>query len=427
MQKLRELFNPHKIAAVLAAAIMFGGAAKAAQIDVGKEKNTCRYCHGAVAAKIKNSVHTEYGLACVDCHGGDPTAPEKADSMNPAKGFKGRPTAAQIPALCASCHSDYAKMRQYGIPTDQYEAYKTSNHGIAVLQKGNTDAATCVNCHGSHDIVKTSDPGSPVYSFNIPATCGKCHSDKRLIDKYKLTDAVEEYKTSIHGKRLLKELDTAAPSCVSCHGNHGAAPPGVAEVVSVCGKCHGNTRDYFVNSKHYLSGIKCVDCHNNHNIKHPTFALYERDGKGLCEKCHKSEKDKAGKYITGVLSLLADANSQLKYATMDVNKAASNGAEVDAKLEVLAEAKSAIVKLGPVQHQNNLPMMQKILQNEAIIKAHGIQNEIAAFEKESKDKMILCCAFALYVVIFIALIYTKFWTLKKRYLKEQKERKSGAA
>ncbi len=428
MRKLRELFNPHIIVAVLAAAIFISTAASALQIDIGKEKNTCKYCHGAVAAKLKESVHAEYGLACVDCHGGDPTAPEKADSMNPAKGFTGKPTALQIPALCSSCHSDYAKMRQYGIPTDQFAAYSTSNHGISLLQKGNKDAAQCVSCHGSHDILKTSDSRSPVYSFNIPKTCGKCHSDKKIIEKYNLkSDAVKEYKKSIHGRRLLKEFDTAAPSCASCHGNHGAAPPGVSEVVNICGKCHSNTRDYFVKSKHYAKGIKCVDCHDNHNIKHPTFALYERNEEGLCAKCHKDEKTAAGKFISGVLRSVKDAKAQINYARADVNKVAADGADVDSKLEMLAEAKSAIIKLGPLQHQTDLRSTQKVLQNEAMIKAHTIQNEVEAYEKEEKDKMILCAAFAGYVCIFIALLYTKFWTLKRRYLKERKERKAGAA
>jgi hypothetical protein len=33
----------------------------------------------------------------------------------------------------------------------------------------------CKDCHGYHDVLRSSEPGSPVHLPNRPATCAKCH------------------------------------------------------------------------------------------------------------------------------------------------------------------------------------------------------------------------------------------------------------
>ena len=40
------------------------------------------------------------------------------------------------------------------------------------------------------------------------------------------------------GRLMAKRGDLSAPSCASCHGNHGAKPPQVESVADVCGSCH---------------------------------------------------------------------------------------------------------------------------------------------------------------------------------------------
>ena len=74
----------------------------------------------------------------------------------------------------------------------------------------------------------------------FPGTCGECH------DK----DYVRAFRTSVHGQGLLKMGLIVAPSCNDCHGNHGAAPPGVASVGNVCGTCHALIAERFRNSSH---------------------------------------------------------------------------------------------------------------------------------------------------------------------------------
>jgi len=53
---------------------------------------------------------------------------------------------------------------------------KESYHGVA-YKFGSAATATCVECHGHHDIRGSDDPQSRIYPANIPKTCGQagCH------------------------------------------------------------------------------------------------------------------------------------------------------------------------------------------------------------------------------------------------------------
>ena len=73
-------------------------------------------------------------MSCVNCHGGDATKSDKAAAHAVSAGFAGVPNQVDIPALCASCHSNVDAMRQYDLPTDQYAKYLTSVHGQKLAQ-----------------------------------------------------------------------------------------------------------------------------------------------------------------------------------------------------------------------------------------------------------------------------------------------------
>jgi hypothetical protein len=72
------------------------------------------------------------------------------------------------------------------------------------------------------------DSRSPVHPLRLPETCARCHADSTHMAKYKLaTNQFEDYRKSVHWEALAQRGDLSAPSCASCHGNHGAhAPPG---------------------------------------------------------------------------------------------------------------------------------------------------------------------------------------------------------
>lgn len=126
----------------------------------------CIQCHAVQPPKFsepvklwQKSIHSDHGISCNACHGGDPM--NSANAMSPAHGFRGVPVPTAIPALCGGCHMGVMKH------------YTLSAHG-RTLGKG---GPTCVTCHGSHDIVSAS------LDLISKKNCSTCHTfDKaRLI------------------------------------------------------------------------------------------------------------------------------------------------------------------------------------------------------------------------------------------------------
>jgi len=76
-------------------------------------------------------------------------------------------------------------------------------------------------------------------------TCGRCHSDLRLAEKFGLpADKVPAYEDSYHGLALRSGVTTVA-HCGSCHGLHDILPSSDPEshvhrdnLAKTCGRCH---------------------------------------------------------------------------------------------------------------------------------------------------------------------------------------------
>lgn len=229
----------------------------------------CGVCHPRDRVAFERSPHAAESMHCTSCHGGnDQAADERA--AHSGNGWRGRIARAEVPALCARCHSDPKLMQPYDLPVDQYALYRTSGHGRK-LEAGDTKVATCTDCHGTHEILAARDPMSRVYVTNIPRTCGGCHGDSTLVRERGLKDVYREYLSSVHAKQLLDAGNLHSPTCVSCHGVHGAAPSEIADVNKVCGRCHTPERRYFLAGPH-ASGMsrrqmaECSSCHGDHAI-----------------------------------------------------------------------------------------------------------------------------------------------------------------
>lgn len=142
---------------------------------VGQAENVCIQCHGAQSGKLgepvrqwRGSIHGENGVFCHDCHGGDPK--DAINAMSPARGFLGVPQEDSIPAFCGRCH--------VGV----LNTYLASAHGKALGKGG----PTCVGCHGSHLVKKTS-----IELIN-EKNCSRCHPFERarlIRDAMATTDA----------------------------------------------------------------------------------------------------------------------------------------------------------------------------------------------------------------------------------------------
>ncbi|MCL4516918.1 MAG: cytochrome c3 family protein [Firmicutes bacterium] len=350
-----------------------GAAGPAGAAGVSAAPNTCVDCHNALGGENsrlvgewKESIHGAKGVACSGCHGGNPAAADMGEAMSQAAGFRGKPGHQEIPAFCARCHADPKLMRQYGIPTDQFAQYQVSVHGRRLAEKQDANVAVCTSCHGTHDIKAKTDPSSSVYRTNVPKTCARCHGNATLMARYgRKSDQYEKYLGSVHGQRLLEAGDAGAPNCADCHGTHGAAPPGVAEVANVCGQCHAQTQEYFNQGAHRLAAargaLKCIACHENHDIKKPSDLLLESDGQGGCQSCHAANSV-AGQEARGIareLQALVSLNTQAGEA---LDKAENANISLPEERARLVANNTALVEARALQHAVSDKKVQDLIQ-----------------------------------------------------------------
>lgn len=251
--------------------------------------NQCLLCHSAQREAAEVGVHSEHGVRCVTCHGGDASARVLPDAHR--GNFRGKLDKVATAQLCGSCHSDPDKMREYALATGQLAEFRTSKHGQLLFGSHNSDAPTCTDCHGTHIIYPPDDARSHVYPTNIPGTCAHCHSNDKLMAKYHLrTGQFEDFRSSAHGDALYQQQNFAAPTCVGCHGAHSALPPSVTEIANVCARCHALVGEAFASGPHGAAARSgripgCTACHSNHG----TEAVPVGRISAVCDKCHASD------------------------------------------------------------------------------------------------------------------------------------------
>lgn len=339
-------------------------------LAAGRSESTCVSCHrglgGALAQIVvdwEGSRHNSSGTLCNACHGGDPNAATKQAAMSAAAGYVGAPARQRIPDLCGSCHSDPTRMRQYNLPTDQLAEYRTSQHGL-LLATGDANVPTCVDCHGGHAERQRTDPQSTIYPMNVPKTCGSCHASAAKMKAYGIpTDQLQKYTTSIHGMTLIQKQDPRAPTCASCHGNHGALPPGVAEIANVCGQCHSSTENLYLQSGHARAAAgtgapRCVTCHSQHDIQPASDALLLGTGPSHCGGCHPASSAQ-GKIAADIAAALVGATAAYKSAQQDVAAAQGGQLLVVAAEADLAAANTALVQARATQHTASLALVKQ--------------------------------------------------------------------
>lgn len=328
-----------RIPAALLLSLLFLPAA-----EVLRAETSCTACHAnpdffpeeeriAIPQAWQASVHADVGISCHDCHGGNPSmevADDMAGAMDPefpANPYREVPGAREVPDFCGRCHSDPSYMKRFrpDARVDQVREYWTSGHGTALLA-GNEKVAHCTKCHGSHGILRADNPRSSVYPTQVATTCGHCHANPEWMrgstDRHGgpfPTDQVAEWHVSVHARALLEKGDLAAPTCNDCHGNHGAAPPGLESVTFVCGQCHGREAELFRQSPKHAGFVRhngyleetgggcgtchqelepasrfsklktlgeCTACHGNHAVVRPSTAMLAVLPETPCEFCH---------------------------------------------------------------------------------------------------------------------------------------------
>lgn len=279
------------IAAILCLGSIASRGTLAATAATPSINETCLACHGDKDAKradgssiavegaiFAQSVHGQMQLKCTDCH-----SDVSAQKLPHPEKLK--------PVACANCHQNEAK------------AYSVSEHGMA-RSAGKTTAATCTDCHGTHDIRPASDAASRTNHANIEATCGACHGNDVIVKKATLPggNIVRQFADSIHGRALNGAARSAAPTCTNCHGAHGILPKSNptsrtnrANIPDTCGSCHREEREKFANSLHgqlrqegNAAAPVCTDCHTAHRIQQHELAQFQLAVIGDCGNCHEA-------------------------------------------------------------------------------------------------------------------------------------------
>lgn len=253
---------------------------------------------------------------CLSCHS-DPELTDEAGRsvfVDPAEFSR----SAHEGWACVECHVSISELphAEGGLPDVQcqvchdeaQEIFDTSAHGKARL-RGDADAPGCVDCHGTHGILRVDDPESAVHHRNMAFTCARCHANPKLVQThaFSVNAPVDAYWQSTHF-RLFSDDEKAdlAPNCADCHGSHDLKASSDPEssiywrnIPQMCGKCHADIRDTYATSIHGQAAARgvrqspvCTDCHGEHEIrgpKDPKSTVYPAHvSETTCVWCHES-------------------------------------------------------------------------------------------------------------------------------------------
>jgi uncharacterized membrane protein YfcA len=136
--------------------------------------DTCGKCHAEEEEAFAGSAHatrlassSTLAPTCTSCHG--------VHGIQAVGGATASTSAGKVVFTCAECHEDPAVTRGTDLHGGVVESYERTFHGMAYAH-GVTDVATCVSCHGAHDILPSSDPRSRTNPSRIEITCTRCHA-----------------------------------------------------------------------------------------------------------------------------------------------------------------------------------------------------------------------------------------------------------
>ncbi|HEV2328973.1 MAG TPA: cytochrome b/b6 domain-containing protein [Verrucomicrobiae bacterium] len=275
-------------------------------------------CRGLIIFSVVLAASRLFGAAlsnndCLDCHGDNTLAETNANGRVISLYVDAARLAVSVHGTnsCISCHTDAtARHPDDNIPLKpvncvichprQTQSYNASVHGLA-LKAGHHDAATCQDCHDSHDILSGESSLSPMYSSRQAQTCGRCHPGEAA-----------DWAASVHGKAVAAG-NRDAPVCTDCHSEHKIESLKSSLQISeeVCGRCHASERlntkynlpndrvQTFFESYHGLASqygstvaANCASCHGYHKIlpsSDPNSTINRAHLVATCGKCHPGD------------------------------------------------------------------------------------------------------------------------------------------
>jgi len=264
----------------------------------------CLFGHFAARAALTDS-------DCLDCHSDKTLATTNAAGVAKSLFIDPVILAASVHKInaCISCHANVttkhpddnrpvAAVNCVRCHEQPGESYSASVHGLA-QKAGHVDAATCADCHGSHDILPPASPASPLHFVRQAQTCGQCHPKE-----------ARDVAASVHGKAMATgERD--APTCTDCHSEHkieALKNDSALAISEVCSRCHASVYldgkynlpadrvKTYLESYHGLAAqngsvvvAHCASCHGYHKIlqsSDPDSMINTNNLVVTCGRCH---------------------------------------------------------------------------------------------------------------------------------------------
>jgi len=241
-----------------------------------------------------------------------PAAEAQSQPQQPA--VSGNKQQGQFPSRvnleCSGCHGPGKNLPYIAgqlFHKDTHSAMDTSIH--SKLAANGKPIASCKDCHTVNGDMTTAlpaeNPKSTVSRASISMTCGKCHSNKAVMQGSGISDRpIFAYRESVHAQAVARG-NLAAAVCTDCHNTHDIQPASSPQssiakinIASTCGKCHSTEAGQFVESVHgeaVTRGVSrspaCTDCHGIHDIQKPLDQTKQNPAVAIatdsCAKCHE--------------------------------------------------------------------------------------------------------------------------------------------
>ncbi len=139
----------------------------------GTAADSCIDCHGKPELRVTDvklfdyfqdwsmSVHSQEGVGCSDCHGGDPSAGDMQAAHRTSRGedLGSETNYRRIPETCGQCHSEI------------HDAYLSSAHYRKLMAANDGQPGpNCVTCHGSLNVAALN-------VATVHDACVDCHNE----------------------------------------------------------------------------------------------------------------------------------------------------------------------------------------------------------------------------------------------------------
>jgi hypothetical protein len=157
----------------------------ATPINKVEQAKVCGACHEYEYSQFSQGIHGTQLVAgnpnvptCTDCHSSD----DNPHNIGLVLQYTSTTYQSNIAHTCGKCHNNPSIMSSYNIVQNVYQTYLQSVHGRALQlssdEVAQVNIATCISCHGTHDILSINNPSSPVAGeANLLKTCQRCHPD----------------------------------------------------------------------------------------------------------------------------------------------------------------------------------------------------------------------------------------------------------